>query len=401
MSRVNMMHPVAELHWRSAIRRFGFTDASCVERHWNNTCTNYTNVLLDPEAYDLKLLGPENTEPVSISLAEHAGIRKLLQEGYKIDSRPLWRRADLCVLKVAKRLPSYPRNNAKFAIVGVDTYLRAVLAVVKLEGNDGKDTMRDIEIWDGILSKNKEVLGLSVGMVKHSHAIFEAFETFVTIFDVNAQMEVKRYVHSDNIMCAIDFDPRVDGADYAIAGVCADSAQSRHLATYAGYGDSPLKRRSIESLADSEADNQYYLSYTRNGQFIILQVLEGLGYSDEWLFNTYIFNSDTLDIIGKLRPAMVSGCHPNCTPVTRPILSCCGDYLALPNARNSKAKNDYDIIIYRLPCQVNLMHQCRSVLLRNLLRCSDIRQLNLPKKLVDFLAEALLHEDKKSSVVKH
>ena len=397
MSKINVMHPVAEIHWRSAIRRFGFTDSSCLERHWNNTCTNYTNVLLDPDTYLLKLLGPENTEPLSIPLSEHNGIKQLLQDGYRIDSRPLWRRADLCILKVSKRLPSYPRNNAKFAIVGIDTHLKLILGILKLETNDGKDTMRDIEIWDGIMSKNKEVMGLSIGMVKHSHAIFEAFETFVTIFDVNTQNEIKRYSHLDNIMCAIDFDPRVGGTNYAIAGVCADNAHSRYIATYGLNCDSPLKKRSIESLIDSEADNEYYLSYTRDGQFLILQVLEGLGYSDEWLFNTYIFNSDTLHVTGKLRPAMASGCHPNCTPLTRPIQSCCGDYLALPNAANTKKRRDFDIMIYRLPCHVNLMHQCRSVLLRNIRCVGDINKLNLPQKLIDFLADALPHEDRETS----
>ena len=397
MSKISVMHPVAEIHWRSVIRRFGFTDSSCVERHWNKSCTNYTNVLLDPDTCVLKLLGPENTEPLSVSLAEHSGIKELLEDGYKIDSRPLWRRSDLCILKAAKRLPSYPRNNAKFAIIGIDTYLKLVLGMLKLETNDGKDVMRDIEIWDGIMSRNKEVMGLSVGMVKHSHAIFEAFETFVTIFDVHSQNEIKRYNHLDNIMCAIDFDPRIGGVNYAIAGVCADNAHSRYLATYMLNCDEPLKKRSIETLIDSEADNEYYLSYTRDGQFIVLQVLEGLGYSDEWLFNTYIFNSDSLDIIGKLRPSMASGCHPNCTPLTRPIQSCCGDFLALPNAAGTKKRRDFDIIIYRLPCQVNLMHQCRSVLLRNLRSVNDINKLNLPSKLTDFLADALSHEDREKS----
>lgn len=398
-SKLVQLQPAAELHWRGAVRRFGFTDTASLERHWSAACTNYTSVLLDSASCDLTLLGPGETEPVSMSLSHHEGVRELVREAYKVDSRPLWRRGELCVLKFAKRLPSYPRNNAKFAILGVDTYWKQVLCVLKLRSSDGKDTMRSVEIWDGILSKNKDVLGLSIGLLKHSHAIFDTFETFVTIFDVTTQEEVRRYSHLDNIMCAIDFDPRVEGKNYAIAGVCAEDAHSRYLATYTWRSDLPVKKRSVDFLLDLEADNQYYLSYTRDGRFVVLQILEGLGYSDEWLFNTYLFNSDSLDIVGKLHPALASGCHPSCTPVTRPVQSNCGDFLALPSAGTSRRRRDVDISVYRLPCRVNLQHQCRSVVLRSLRRPSaDLTRLHLPRRIVHFLAEALPFDGRKLSV---
>ena len=395
MSEMKKMFPVAEIHWRNKLRNFGFMDPSVVERHWKNTCTSYTNVLLDPESNVVRLLGPEITQPIAISLHDQLVVERLLKDGYRFDSRPLWHRGDLCILKLAKRLPSYPRNNAMFAIMSVDTHLKTVIGTMKLEANDGKNIMRDVEIWDGVMSPDREVLGLSIGMVKHSHAIFESFETFVTLFHIKTQTEIRRLANLDNIMYAVDFDPRIESTNnYVLAGVCADDANSRCIATYEIGSANPLKKCSVEHLMDSEGDNAFYISYTRNGQYIVFQVLEGLGYSDEWLYNTYIFHSDTLEMIGKLRPAMTSGCHQNCIPFTKPIQSRCSDFLALPNAAKSGRRRDWDIILYRLPLQTDLTHQCRSVVLRNLRSSQDISQLPLPKKMRTFLMQAIPHQER-------
>ena len=281
---------------------------------------------------------------------------------------------------MSRSLKGHPGS---FVLVCVDILKLQTLATVMVNGRGGKTDFHHVEVYNVARNTNGNLIALSVGMIHESDFLHEAFENVVIIYDCDRRMEVCR-VDIGHMIAAVAFDPRSSNAQFSIAGM-PERDGTRSLTTFSLQSEKAIRSTSIQGMIDIEGETQVELSYSQQGSLLILQVLEPVGYSQEWMYNTYVYDADTMTPIARCSPSLLLACHMQCTPIAAPLVSACGTFMALGNyCANQKA--DPPMKVYRLPCQLDLMKQCRSVILRSIPDPGAIQHLPLPKPLKSFLA---------------
>ena len=105
----------------------------------------------------------------------------------------------------------------------------------------------------------------------------------------------------------------------------------------------------------------------------------------------YIFNSDDLTLI-KYMTSALPGLFHICKVSYEPVFSRCGSFMRLldhrvpnGNANGEESEECTVVQVYQLPRSLNLMSQCRRVILQHLSVCRYLDDLPLPLRLKDYL----------------
>ena len=194
------------------------------------------------------------------------------------------------------------------------------------------------------------------------------------------------------------YDPRYGFSRIAVANYeCRDTGIAHELVVLnlSGAADEEAARvvkRGKLSLPALFGNSRFNLLYSKDGELIILQKLTDDRFGVTSFCDIYIFNSDDLTLI-KYMTAALPGLFHICKVSYEPVFSRCGSFMRLLDHRIPNGNGDGEemeectvVQIYQLPRSLNLMSQCRRVILQQLSVCHCLDTLPLPLRLKDYLA---------------
>jgi hypothetical protein len=378
------LYPIAEIHWKTAIRRYGFHESSVLEQQWSSGCSQ--RILFYWDHLNTAIRAEIGGQLVSTIPYKHSyEVYNLHKDGYQIKKTLHCKDDRLGVFSLTKQGQGSERK-LKHAIVVVDILERSIISCMDIKSSDGKEFLHHIEVWECDISKDGRFVTMAIALMTDDSFIHDACENYVTIYDRKLNREVKRYWNWDNVVCSLAFDPRYSHKRYAIVGMRQKIGQKSSLSTYSFGSDEPTQTFSVEEFIDREGETYFHICYSKDGAFLIMQVIENVAYSREWMYTTHIFNSDTLQRLSCCRPTVAPSCHTECVPRTVPLLSICGTYMALGSYEGKQKKSgSAEIEVYRLPPQLGLKEQCRALILRTVREQNDALSLPLPNMLINYL----------------
>lgn len=374
---------MAEIHWKNATRHFGFNESAVLERQWTTGCSQRITFIADHRNIAITATIGENV--ISIPYRQSYKLYSLLREGYHFDKTLHCKDDRIGVFGLTKQR-EHPHQNKKHVLICVDIEEKTILACMEVKSSDGREYLHHIEVWECDISKDGHYVAMAVALMSGHSLIHDACENFVSIYDRKLSREIKRYWNWDHVVCSLAFDPRYQHSQYAIVGMRQHIGEKSCLAIYSLEDDKPLRQFPVEQFIDREGETYFHICFSKDGAFIIMQVIDNVAYSREWMYTTYIFNSDTLQKLSCCRPTVAPSCHTECVPRTVPILSICGTYMALGSFKGKKKKSgSAQIEVYRLPPQIGMKEQCRAAILRTVKEQDHVLRLPLPTMLVNYL----------------
>ena len=193
------------------------------------------------------------------------------------------------------------------------------------------------------------------------------------------------------------YDPRYGFSRIAVANYeCRDTGIAHELVVLnlSGAADAEgarVVKRGKLSLPALFGNSRFNLLYSKDGELIILQKLTDDRFGVTSFCDIYIFNSDDLTLI-KYMTAALPGLFHICKVSYEPVFSRCGSFMRLLDHRIPNGNGDGEemeectvVQIYQLPRSLNLMSQCRRVILQHLSVCHCLDTLPLPVRLKDYL----------------
>lgn len=387
------LHPVAELHWKTVIKKYYFTEPEQLEIQWTSGCHEHIKFMCNPSRCEITATWRTSgvTSTSVVACRSHFHMQSLIADGY-IPYKTLYCKDErLAVFSMIKSSRDVRKKN--YAIVCLDVESRQVLACLPIKSSDQKECLNHVEVWSCDLSQDGHYLGMAVSLMAEENFFHQSCENFISIFDVVNNREVKRVWNWNPICSSIAFDPRGTNDRFALVAMQQTlSEEDCSLATYdldvldCKTLQRPVNRCLVNSMIDEDGETCFQVSYSREGYYIILQAMENVAYAREWLCNTYIYQSDSLQLLFKCHPTVALACHIDCRPRTRPILSSCGCYMALGSFQSKQTRlGSVDIEIYKLSAILDLRHQCRVAILRAIATPAEISQLPLPRMLLNYL----------------
>ena len=193
------------------------------------------------------------------------------------------------------------------------------------------------------------------------------------------------------------YDPRYGFSRIAVANYeCRDTGIVHELVVLnmggeMGKGGARVVKRGKLSLPALFGNSRFNLLYSKDGGLIILQKLTDDRFGVTSFCDIYIFNSDDLTLI-KYMTSALPGLFHICKVSYEPVFSRCGSFMRLldhrvpnGNANGEESEECTVVQVYQLPRSLNLMSQCRRVILQHLSVCRYLDDLPLPLRLKDYL----------------
>jgi len=260
----------------------------------------------------------------------------------------------------------------------VDTSSGSQLGTVYVGGYNELSTL---EVSDCCLSAD----GTNVAIVVNMTSNYGNNSSRVIVYDATNWREVYVLtVNGGKRALAVDFDPRYEHSRLCVAyHTGADSCLS--VVSY----DMPRHRteRCETVTFSSDADDaSHTLIYAKGGAFIVMQLISAMWRSRDSFCETLVLDGETLRVLYRCEPTVVSLCHSECLSAVRPTFSECGSYFAFHTRDESNRDKDAENIrVFRLPVTVRLGAQCRVAILKCMSDSNDINTLPLPEKLKEYL----------------
>lgn len=196
------------------------------------------------------------------------------------------------------------------------------------------------------------------------------------------------------------YDPRYGSSRIAVANYeCRDESIVHELVVLclertrgAAQKEATVVKRGKLSLPALFGNSRFNLLYSKDGELIILQKLTDDRFGVTSFCDIYIFHADDLTLI-KYMTAALPGLFHICKVSYEPVFSRCGSFMRILNHRVSNGDDDdneegveYTMVnVYQLPRSLNLMSQCRRVILQQITACRSVELLPLPHRLKDYL----------------
>ncbi|XP_076446042.1 uncharacterized protein LOC143283694 [Babylonia areolata] len=192
------------------------------------------------------------------------------------------------------------------------------------------------------------------------------------------------------------YDPRYRASRIAVANYeCRETGIAHELVVLSleGADDADravhVVRRGKLSLPTLFGNSRFNLLYSKDRELIILQKLTDDRFGVTSFCDIYIFNSDDLTLI-KYMTSSLPGLFHICKVSYEPVFSRCGSFMrildhAVDNNSSGGEVERTTVKVYQLPRTLNLMSQCRRVILQQVSTCCCLDFLPLPHKLQDYL----------------
>ena len=343
----------------------------------NDRCHHLAAFLLPPAAEPVRSLSrtPQGRE-IRLSTREAKDGSLTIQSA--TPTQPLCVRDGLAVFSSLHHASDVPQASRKTPnrLVCVDTGTRAQLGTAYVGGSNDLSTL---EVPDCCISAD----GTHIAIVINLTSNYVQNSSRIVVYDATNWREVYGLVMNANKRAvAFAFHPSFRHSRLSVAF----HATTDGCLSVVSY-DLPHRRtiqcETIKSLCDAD-DTSYTLIYSKGGAFIVMQLISAVWRSQDSLCETLVVDSETLRVLYRCEPVLVSLCHNECLSTVRPTLSECGGYFSF-NACEESSKKAHSTRVFRFPVTVQLGSQCRVAILKCLNDSNDVKTLPLPDKLKDFL----------------
>ena len=381
------LFPIAELHWGKAIRRYGFQEPETLEHQWTSYCNDRIKFNLDRNRNQICACVGEH-DPQLINYEHCLKLHTLLREGYRVKKTVFCRDDKVGVMCLIGKghLNNENQKRRKHAVVAVDVTMGTVISCLEVKTSDGKENICDLEVWECDISPDGRLVVMAIAIMMDENFAQDSCENFVSIYDRMYNREVRRVWNWDNVICGVAFDPRWNHDQYALVGMRQTLKEKTALGLFEVRKKQPIRKVPIHHMIDRDGETYFQLRFSKDGEFLILQVIENIAYAREWSYKTLIYSTETLQLLCKCQPTAAISCHVDCVPRTFPILSTCNSHMALSSFRGKPNQSrTIDIDLYRLPIRLNLKHICRMNIISSMRDISNISRLPLPTSMKLYL----------------
>ncbi|XP_074651867.1 uncharacterized protein LOC141906466 [Tubulanus polymorphus] len=190
---------------------------------------------------------------------------------------------------------------------------------------------------------------------------------------------------NDEVRPYIAFDPRYASSRIAVInyGKKGSPQLEKSLVTYC-LNKHAIVCSSKVSLPFIFGNSCFSLLYTLDGRYLIVQKISDNRHGISSDTDTYIFDSDTLQLLWHHfthLPSFGSFCSVNYMP----LFSKCSSRICILDEKHTGRKPFQNVAIFQLPRPFNLQQLCRIHILECISSLNKVDKLPLPHKIKDFL----------------
>ena len=342
------------------------------------TCTHEHSIKLDDKTRHIAIETKHGCH--KYSSANSTSFEEMLDNGFVLSDRWAFKGDGVTVVTMSKEL--LPEGTSRIVLVFCDDTTQSIIGITPVVYR-GKDIVSHVEVFGCQLSGDRTVLGYVIGVLAGSDLQYMDCSTQVVFYDTMLWLPIRSLQGPSGIPPAFSFDPRYQRSRVVILGLQeAPLVQTFCLNSGVFVTSLPV------DFYDVDGETSLQLTHTADGCHVIVQVTEYLGYGQEFLYRTYILDSDTLVRRHHTASALASLCHSDCVSQTSPLFSSGFKTMAL---LSKDSKGSPKVRLHSMPTLSRLKQICRQVLMESGLTKHQVDLMSLSDDIKSFLFLKPLH----------
>ena len=356
-----------------------FTARQTFKQKIAESCTWDSHISVDKQTCQITTFSANKGR--TFSYKEKSSIQQLLEDDFLISTTWTFKEEDVGVLSIMK---SDPKTDLIDVCLLFCDMVHEVLIGIFPVRYEGQELIRHVEMFSCQLSPDGQVVGFVLGVIPASQSEQEECQSQVYFFDTTLWIMIRSFQSSQAISPALSFDPRFHHSRVVIAGLLGDNGDELPMTmTFCLKSGRFLHTQHVD-LFDMDGDSTLQISHTIDGQHLIFQVIEWIGYGQEFMYRTYVLDPDTFHVRMRCKSLLVMSCHTECFPYVFPVVFPHCRQMAL--VCKEPGNKSFLTELSTLPPPLNLKSTARRTILESLKDpLSGINQLNVSDSLKKYL----------------